>query len=59
MKLSQNRVDEAACNLLKLKSIVDPQTMNGPSFLTVVVATGYAYIRPDGVHVIPIGCMRE
>ena len=30
VKLSQNRVDEAAGNLLKLKGIVDPQTMNGP-----------------------------
>lgn len=59
MKLSQNRVDEAACNLLKLKSIADPQTMNGPSFLAAVVATGYAYTRPDGMHAIPIGCMRE
>ena len=59
VKLSQNSVDEAAGNLLKLKSIVDPLTMNGPSFLAVVVATGYAYTRPDGVHVIPIGCLRE
>ena len=59
VKLSQNSVDEAAGNLLKLKSIVDPLTMNGPSFLAVVVATSYAYTRPDGVHVIPVGCLRE
>lgn len=59
VKLGQGRVDEAAKNLLKLKSIVDSDTMNSPSFLAVIVATGYAYTREDGIHVIPIGCLRD
>ena len=29
------------------------------SFMAVITATGYAYKRPDGVYVIPIGCLRD
>ncbi len=34
-----------------------PDTMGRPAFLAVVTATGYAYRRPDGVCVVPIGCL--
>lgn len=54
IKLGQSWVDEAAANLLKLATVVkgDP-----PSFLGVIIGSGYGYMRPDGVAVIPIGAL--
>ncbi len=59
IKLNPAREDEAAANLLKLKDKVDSDSMNPPSFLAVITATGYAYTRKDGVRVIPIGCLKD
>lgn len=55
---SDTGIEEGAKNLRALRDKVDSSEMNPPSFLAVVTATGYAYTRPDGVHVIPIGCLR-
>jgi hypothetical protein len=59
MKLGDNEIDDAAANLRKLRDKVDTENMNAPSFLAVVTGTGFAYTRDDGVHVIPIGCLRD
>ena len=59
VKLGTFAVDAGAKNLLRLSKRVDAESMNPPSFLAVVTATGYAYTREDGVHVIPIGCLRD
>ena len=38
---------------------IDIEKMNVPSFLMVLTGTGdYAYRRPDGVCVVPIGCLK-
>ena len=50
-----DREIDAAGNLLKLRDKVN----NKPAFLAVVTGTEYAYTRPDGVHVVPLGCLRE
>ena len=55
---SQEAIDAGARTLLALRDKVSVE-MNPPSFLAVVTAAGYAYTRPDGVHVIPIGCLRD
>ena len=47
-------VDEAACNLLKLKALVSGA---GPVAVAVITGTGYALTRPDGVAQIPIGAL--
>ncbi len=53
-------IDEGARNLLKLSDRIDIAKMNSPSFLMVLTAVGrYAYKRPDGVLVVPIGCLRN
>ena len=52
---SEQIIDEAAANLLKFKSRVDTEKMGEPANLLVVAGTGYAYRRPDGVSVAPIG----
>ncbi len=38
---------------------VDTDKMNQPSFLMVMTAGQFAYRRPDGVYVVPIGCMKD
>lgn len=55
VKIGEAWVDKAAENLLKLAR----STENPPVFLAVVTATKYAYTRPDGVHVIPLACLRD
>ena len=55
----QDAIDYGAKTLMALRDKVGGEGMKPPSFLAVITATGYAYTRPDGVHVIPIGCLRE
>ncbi len=55
VKLGEKWVEEAAVNLNKLKEkVADP-----PSFLAVVTAAEYAYTREDGIHVIPLACLKD
>lgn len=57
IKLGTRRVDEAAEILLKFAERVDTSTCGEPRALGVIVGTGLGYVRPDGVHVIPIGAL--
>ncbi|MDY9918614.1 MULTISPECIES: DUF4143 domain-containing protein [Proteiniphilum] len=59
VKLGEYQVDEAAENLLKLRRKVDTSHIGEPSFMMVLTGGKYAYRRPDGVHVVPLGCLRE
>ncbi|MDR1954675.1 MAG: DUF4143 domain-containing protein [Candidatus Methanoplasma sp.] len=59
IKLGGNMIDEAAETLLKLVQKVDTDCMKGPRFLMVLTGLNYAYRRPDGVYVVPIGCLRD
>ncbi len=52
-------VSAGAGTLLKLAAKIDTTKMKPPAFLMVLVATGeYAYIRSDGVIVVPISALR-
>lgn len=52
-------IDEGAKNLHSLERIIDTTRMQAPSFKMVLVGVGkYAYRRPDGVYVVPIGCLK-
>ncbi|MDO8502403.1 MAG: DUF4143 domain-containing protein [Gemmatimonadaceae bacterium] len=55
VKLGHGQIDEAAANLLKFSARIDARKSGKPSTLAVVVASGYGYVRDDGVAVIPIG----
>jgi len=57
IKLSPDAVDEAAAALLRLKANVDTSRHGEPSCLGVITSTGAGGLRPDGVHVIPIGSL--
>lgn len=39
---------------------IDTTKMKHPSFMMVLTAVGqYAYLRKDGVMVVPIGCLKD
>ncbi len=57
-KLGGSEIEEAAHNLLLLKSKIDTDRMLAPSFLVVLTVTEYGYRREDEVYVIPIGCIK-
>ncbi|MFT4286087.1 ATP-binding protein [Nocardioides sp.] len=57
IKLNPNAVDEAAASLLRFKEKVDTTRQGEPSCLGFITSTGAGGLRPDGVHVIPIGAL--
>lgn len=59
VKLGQKQIEEAARNLLAIKEKVNQNKMGAPSFLLVLTAGAYSYRRPDGVWVVPLGCLRH
>lgn len=53
-------INEGAENLKKLDKKIDTTKMKAASFLMVLTGTGdYAYKRPDGVYVVPVGCLKD
>lgn len=58
VKLGVKQIDEAAKTLLKFASKIDTARCGEPAFLAVVTATGYGYVREDGVYVLPIGTLK-
>jgi len=57
VKLGQSAIDGAASNLLRLAERIDTDRHGPPSALLVITGWGYAYRRPDGVSVVPIGAL--
>ncbi|MCL2595614.1 MAG: DUF4143 domain-containing protein [Promicromonosporaceae bacterium] len=57
VKLNPAAVDDAAAALLRLAAVVDTDRHGKPACLGVITSTGAGGLRPDGVHVIPIGCL--
>jgi len=53
-------IAEGAANLNNLAEKIDTTRMKKPSFKMVLTAVGqYAYMRTDGVMVVPIGCLKD
>ena len=53
-------IEEGSINLKVLSNKTDTDKMKKPTFLMVLTGTGdYAYRRPDGVYVVPIGCLTD
>lgn len=59
IKMGQRQVEEAAQNLLKLKSKVDVEVMTPPAFLMVMTGNGYAMKLDNGVLVVPVTCLKD
>ena len=58
IKLGQAAIDRAATSLSKFRDVVDLERRGAPAVLGVITATGYGYVRDDGIAVIPIGALR-
>jgi predicted AAA+ superfamily ATPase len=54
VKLGGDLVDEAAAALIHL---ADTRVATPPSALVVITGTEFGYRRPDGVWVLPLGCL--
>jgi predicted AAA+ superfamily ATPase len=59
VKMGAKEIEAAAENLKSLREKINTDKMKEPSFLMVLTATEFGYRRPDGVYVLPIGCLRE
>jgi hypothetical protein len=57
IKLGAGQVDDAARQLLAVARDVDASRRGAPALLGVITGGGYGYVRPDGVHVIPVGAL--
>lgn len=55
-----DNIEKAAAALKKMADKIDTTKMPQPSFMMVLTGVGsYAYRRPDGVLVVPIGCLKD
>lgn len=63
-KVGTRKYDEGAKNLLKLDNLIKTSIKEKkldilePSFLAIITGAEIAYTRPDGVKILPIGCLR-
>ena len=54
------QIEHGASALLELADKIDSSKMKSPSFMMVLTAVGdYAYRRPDGVLVVPVGSLKD
>ena len=64
-KLGSREIEEGAQHLLQIKQLVRAANASGktnlrePDLLMVITGGELAYTRPDGVKIIPIGCLRD
>ncbi len=65
-KLGSNDIEEGAKHLLQIESLIKEYNesekqmkLRLPDLKIVITGTQYGYLRPDGVYVIPIGCLRN
>jgi predicted AAA+ superfamily ATPase len=59
VKLGTKQIEEAAKNLLILKSKINEESMGKESFLMILTGGQYAYQRKDGIWIVPIGCLKN
>lgn len=64
-KLGSREIEEGAQHLLEIKKLIRRAIENGatslrePDLLMVITGGEIAYTRPDGVKIIPIGCLKD
>ena len=55
VKPGVGQIEQAATSLQKFAARVDTSKRRDPALLGVIVGSGSGYVRPDGIHVTPIG----
>jgi len=58
IKLGAHRVEEGAASLNRLQSMLGSKGADAPAFMAVVTGGGPLYTRDDGIHVIPVDCLK-
>lgn len=65
-KLGSADIDEGAAHLVKIESLIKEYNKSEkqvrlrlPDLKIVITGTQYGYKRPDGVLVVPIGCLKD
>ena len=65
-KLGQSGVEEGARHLCEIEGLIkeynkkeEQVPLKLPDLKIVITGAQYGYARPDGVYVIPIGCLRD
>ncbi len=65
-KLGQSGIDEGAKHLCEIERLIRVHNETGkggyirlPDLKLIITATQYGYRRPDGVFVIPAGCLKD
>lgn len=66
VKLGGRKIEEGAAHLVELRDLIRKHGENErqvplrePDLLLVLTGTDMAYTRPDGVKVVPVGCLRD
>lgn len=59
VRLSVDLRNETGLYILTGSTTVNTDNVGNPSFMAVITGTEYAYVREDGVFVLPIGCLRN
>jgi hypothetical protein len=57
VRMNPDDADKAAASLLSLARKVDQGKVGPPAALGVITSTGFGYLRPDGINVLPIGTL--
>jgi len=53
-------IDEGVGTLNRLSAQIDTGVMEPPAFKMIVTGLGdIAYTRKDGIHIVPVGCLRD
>lgn len=66
IKLGVSEIEKAAANLNKIEKLIieknqesKKELIRKPDLKIILTASEYGYKRPDGVYVIPIGCLKD
>ncbi len=66
VKLGQSEIEEGAQHLLEIERLIKEYNkkekqvpLRMPDLKIVITGVKYGYIRPDGVYVVPIGCLKD
>ena len=59
IKLGGKAEEQAAVSLSKLETLLISNNHARPSFKMILTGGEYAYTRKDGIHVVPIGCLKD
>lgn len=59
IKLGVKAEESASLNLLNLEKLLISKGHPAPKFKMILTGGEYAYLRNDGIFVVPIGCLRD